>query len=148
MGTAVCAVTHQEWFVVIYAPCTKSVHESVHDGTPTTFHTVALAVLQSDDHCGAIFGTDAKGTNAFSKWVQHRKLQPVVGQFAAAKLKQQTREPITPHCPLASLLWQPEATGSAAPSTMINLCTTKCWRPLSQRRRPPIESKLETIFLI
>ena len=26
-------MTHQEWFVVIYAPCTKSVHESVHDGT-------------------------------------------------------------------------------------------------------------------
>jgi len=28
-------------------------------------HTVALAVLQSDDHCAAIFGTDAKGTRAF-----------------------------------------------------------------------------------
>ena len=57
--------------------------------------TVALAVLQSDDHCGAIFGTDEKGTDAFNVWVQHRKYQPVVGQFAAAKLKQQTREPIT-----------------------------------------------------
>ena len=33
-GIAVCAVTHQEWFVVIYAPCTKSVHESVHSETP------------------------------------------------------------------------------------------------------------------
>ena len=31
-----CTVTHQEWLVVIYAPCTKSVHESVHDGTPNT----------------------------------------------------------------------------------------------------------------
>jgi len=50
-------------------------------------HTVALAVLQSDDHCGAIFGTDAEGTDAFNVWVQHRKYQPVVGQFTAAKLK-------------------------------------------------------------
>ena len=34
-GIAVCTVTHQEYFVVIYAPCTKSVHESVHDRTLT-----------------------------------------------------------------------------------------------------------------
>jgi len=36
--------------------------------------SVALAVLQSDDHCGAIFGTDAKGTRAFHVWVQLRKI--------------------------------------------------------------------------
>jgi len=57
--------------------------------------TVALAVLQSDDHCSVIFGTDAQGTDAFNVWVQRRKYHSVVGQFAAAKLKLQTREPIT-----------------------------------------------------
>ena len=58
-------------------------------------HTVALAVLQSDDHYGSIFGTDAQGTRVFHVWVQHRKYQPVVGQFTAVKLKLQTREPVT-----------------------------------------------------
>jgi len=71
------------------------------------------------------------------RWVLHiaARLRPCIwwnddrGQGCPETLRK-----TPPHCPLASLLWQPEATRSAAPSTMINICTTKCWRPLSQRR--------------
>jgi hypothetical protein len=58
-------------------------------------HAIALAVLQSDDQCDAIFGTDVKGAIVFNLWVQHKKKHSVVRQLATAKLKPQIREHIS-----------------------------------------------------
>jgi len=56
---------------------------------------IARSVLDSDDQCGAKFGTDANGARTFNLWVRHNEYQPVAGLHAAAVLRAQRRHPIT-----------------------------------------------------
>jgi len=56
---------------------------------------IALAVLQRDVQCGAMFGTDEKGARAFNVWVSSNRHQPVVGKHAIKKLQAQLRKPIS-----------------------------------------------------